>query len=106
MPGASVKMGPVRVGSGCCVALMVPVLVAVVVGALILSGCGSASLNGAPNVRGLSLPSAEEQLNIHGYKASVTTGALFGVIVKSHYTVCSENTPNGKLVPIKVEKEC
>jgi hypothetical protein len=27
MPGASVKVGPVRVGSGCCVALVVPVVV-------------------------------------------------------------------------------
>jgi hypothetical protein len=58
------------------------------------------------NVKGLSLPSAEEQLNAAGYKASVTTQALFGVIVKSHYTVCSEGTPDGKLVPIKVEKKC
>jgi hypothetical protein len=36
MPGASVKVGPVRVGSGCCVALLVPVLLAVAIGALIL----------------------------------------------------------------------
>ena len=27
MPGASVKVGPVRVGSGCCVALVIPVLI-------------------------------------------------------------------------------
>jgi hypothetical protein len=74
--------------------------------ALLLAGCGSANLNGAPNVKGLSLPSAEEQLEAHGYKASVTTGALFGVIVRSHYTVCSESTPDEKLVPIKVEKQC
>ena len=38
MPGASVKVGPVRVGSGCCVALMVPVLLTVAFGALVLSG--------------------------------------------------------------------
>jgi hypothetical protein len=72
----------------------------------VLVGCGSTNLDGAPNVNGLSLPSAEEQLEAHGYKASVTTEALFGVIIKSHYTVCSEGTPDGKLVPIKVEKEC
>lgn len=29
MPGASVKVGPVRVGSGCCVALVVPVLIVI-----------------------------------------------------------------------------
>lgn len=48
MPGASVKVGPVRVGSGCCVALVIPLLVAVVVGALILSGCGSTSSSSGP----------------------------------------------------------
>lgn len=34
MPGASVKVGPVRVGSGCCVALMVPIAVVVLFFAL------------------------------------------------------------------------
>jgi hypothetical protein len=86
--------------------ILSPVLASVVIGVLVLSGCGSANLDGAPNVKGLSLPSAEKQLQAHGYKASVTTEALFGVIVRSHYTVCSENTPDGKLVPIKVEKQC
>lgn len=41
MPGASVKVGPVRVGSGCCVALIAPGLVIIAIGVLILSGCGS-----------------------------------------------------------------
>jgi hypothetical protein len=83
--------------------LHIAVVVVVVVA---LSACGSANLDGAPNVKGLSLPSAEEELQAAGYKASVTTGALFGVIVRSKYTVCSESTPDGKLVPLKVEKEC
>jgi hypothetical protein len=38
MPGASVKVGPVRVGSGCCIALVVPMLLAVLIGALALGG--------------------------------------------------------------------
>jgi hypothetical protein len=38
MPGASVKVGPVRVGSGCCVALVVPVLLVVAIGVLVFSG--------------------------------------------------------------------
>ncbi len=42
MPGASVKVGPVRVGSGCCIALVVPVLAAIAIGVL-LSGCGGSS---------------------------------------------------------------
>ena len=40
MPGASVKVGPVRVGSGCCVALVIPILFVVAI-TLIFSGCGS-----------------------------------------------------------------
>jgi hypothetical protein len=72
-----------------------------------IAGCGgSADLKGAPDVRGLSLPSAETVLHKKGYAADVSTGALFGVIVKDHYTVCSESTPDNKLVPVKVEKEC
>jgi hypothetical protein len=41
MPGASVKVGPVRVGSGCCVALVVPVLI-VMVAFFALVGAASA----------------------------------------------------------------
>lgn len=51
MPGASVKVGPVRVGSGCCVALVVPVLIIVAIGALVLSGSIFASSN-IPRVLG------------------------------------------------------
>jgi hypothetical protein len=41
MPGASVKVGPVRVGSGCCVALVVPALI-VIVAFFALVGAASA----------------------------------------------------------------
>lgn len=43
MPRASVGVGPVRVGSGCCIALVMPALIAVVIGALVL--CGAAIAN-------------------------------------------------------------
>lgn len=48
MPGASVKMGPVRVGSGCCVALAVPVLI---VGLLVWASIAVAATPSARNAR-------------------------------------------------------
>jgi hypothetical protein len=81
-------------------------VVASVIGCLVAGCGGSANLEGAPDVRGLSLPSAEAVLHKKGYSADVKTGAFFGVIVKDHYTVCSESTPDNKLVPITAEKDC
>jgi hypothetical protein len=77
--------------------------VAVVV---LLTGCGSADLHGAPNVKGLALPDARAELKRAGYEASVKTDALFGVIIEEHFTVCDENSPNGRLVPITANKQC
>jgi hypothetical protein len=88
-------------GSKKVITTTVSVLVAVA-----LAACGQADLHGAPNVKGLSLPDAEQQLSGAGYEASVKTDAMFGVIVPSHYSVCSEDSPNGKLVPIDAEKQC
>jgi hypothetical protein len=73
---------------------------------LALAGCGSEDLKGAPNVKGLSLPSAEAVLHRQGYSASVSDDALFGVVIASHFTVCDEHTPNGHLVPLDVSKDC
>jgi hypothetical protein len=75
--------------------------------ALTVAGCGgSDDLKGAPDVKGLSLPTAETVLHKHGYAPSVSDDALFGVVIKSHFTVCSEHTPDGHLVPIDVSKDC
>jgi hypothetical protein len=75
--------------------------------ALVAAGCGgSEDLKGAPIVKGLALPSAETVLHRHGYSASVSDDALFGVLVKSHFTVCSEHTPDGHLEPLDISKDC
>lgn len=74
--------------------------------AALVAGCGSEDLKGAPNVKGLVLPDAKAQLEKAGFAASVKTDAVFGVLVESHYTVCKEHSPNGKLVPIEVSKSC
>jgi hypothetical protein len=68
--------------------------------------CGSPNLHGAPNVKGLALPDAEQQLKQAGYTASIKTDALFGVVIPEHFAVCSEGSPSGLLVPLTVNKEC
>ena len=81
-------------------------LAAAIAAATSLLACGGADLHGAPNVKGLALPDAEQQLRQAGYTASVKTDALFGVIIPGHFSVCGEGSPNGKLVPITVNKQC
>lgn len=71
-----------------------------------VAGCGGADLGGAPNVQGLALPDANERLEGAGFSSSVTSDALFGVIVESNYTVCEQKTPSGQLVPLEVSKQC
>jgi hypothetical protein len=80
--------------------------VAILAAAISVSACGTADLHGAPNVKGLALPDAEQQLKEAGFTPSIKTDALFGVIVPEHFSVCNEGSPNGKLVPLTVSKEC
>jgi hypothetical protein len=74
--------------------------------AVLVGGCGDADLGGAPDVRGLSLPDAERQLKGAGMSASVTSDGLFGVVIRENWTVCEQDSPNGKLVPLEVSKQC
>jgi beta-lactam-binding protein with PASTA domain len=71
-----------------------------------LAACGGGPPEGVPDVRGLSLPDAEAQLKKAGYEVSTTSDATFGVIVEENYTVCSQEDPQGQLVPLEVSKEC
>lgn len=73
------------------------------IAALTFGACGEEDLGAAPDVRGLSLPSAEKQLDQAGYSADVQTDATFGVIIESNFTVCDQSSPQGKLVPIEVD---
>jgi hypothetical protein len=68
-------------------------------------GCGG-GIGDAPDVRGLSLPSAERQLQRENYRADVTSDGLFGVIVEENWTVCEQHEPKGRLVPLEVSKDC
>lgn len=68
------------------------------------AGGGTESVSGsAPDVEGLSLPTAKKQLKGAGYSADVQTDAAFGVIVPSNFTVCSQEDAQGNVVPIEVD---
>jgi beta-lactam-binding protein with PASTA domain len=71
-----------------------------------LSACGQEDLGGAPNVKGLTLDVAEQQLKGAGFGVSVKDDSMFGVVVPAHFTVCKQHSPNGKLVPVDVSKQC
>lgn len=70
-----------------------------------LTACGGGT-GGAPDVKGLPLPDAKRQLKQAGYSSAVTSDATFGVVVEQNFTVCDQDKPKGKLVPLKVSKQC
>ncbi len=74
--------------------------------ALAVASCGKEDLHGAPNVKGLTLDVARAKLKAAGWGVSVKDDAVFGALIESHFTVCKEHSPNGKLVPIDVSKNC
>jgi beta-lactam-binding protein with PASTA domain len=83
-----------------------PMVVAlVVVTGFVASGC-SEDLGGAPNVKGLTLDVAQQQLKTAGFGVSAKDDSMFGVVIPAHFTVCAQHTPSGKLVPLDVSKRC
>ena len=74
--------------------------------AIAASGCGEEDLGGAPEVKGLSLPSAEQKLKAAGFNADVSSDGLFGVVVEENWVVCEQGSPAGKLVPLDVSRDC
>lgn len=58
-----------------------------------------------PNVVGDLLPEAEEVLSQAGFKAApYNTDTAFGIIIKSHYTICKQFEPVGNHVKILAQK--
>jgi len=83
-----------------------PTIVALVAAtALAASGCGE-DLGGAPNVKGLTLDIAQQQLKKAGFGVSAKDDSIFGIVIPAHFTVCAQHTPTGKLVPLDVSKQC
>lgn len=75
----------VRLGAACAVLVL-------------LAGCGSAHRVVMPDVRGKKLDVAERDIKDAGIdaKVSVDGGGLFGVIVKSNWTVCRQSPAAGR----------
>lgn len=58
-----------------------------------------------PKVVGLPLPAAQQILKEAGYKAAPkNTDTTFGIVVPSHYTICTQGRPRGKFVPVLAQK--
>lgn len=75
------------------------------VAVLAVAGCGE-DLGGAPDVSGLPLPEAKQELERAGFRSAVTSDAAFGVVVEENFTVCDQESPKSKLVPLEVSKQC
>ena len=71
----------------------------------LFSGCGGGDDTGAaPDVRGLTLPTAKAELKKQRYSADVKAEGL-GVLIEANWTVCSQKKPKGRLVLIEVSKD-
>ena len=76
---------------------------AAVVGATLLAGCSSpATPESVPNVTGQNLDQAEGTLSSDGLTYNVYGGGAFGIVIKSDWTVCSENPSSGKATSVKL----
>lgn len=78
-------------------------LIVLLVAGLIV-GCGGDDLGGSPDTRGMVLPDAERTLKKAGYSTTVEDDAMFGVLIPSHFTVCSQEEVNSSLVKLEVAK--
>ncbi len=58
-----------------------------------------------PNVIGMRLPEAESTLGAAGFKAQAeNTDTTFGIVVRSHYTICTQSEPHGNVVTVLAQK--
>lgn len=58
-----------------------------------------------PDVEGLALPQAKKLLSQAGFSASVSnTDTTFGILIPENFTVCKQDQPRGKIVPILAQK--
>jgi flagellar biosynthesis GTPase FlhF len=65
-----------------------------------------------PNVDNVALPRAEQEVTSKGLTVKIVGGGLFGVVIKSDWTVCSTKPPpgasvqSGARVELVVERSC
>jgi beta-lactam-binding protein with PASTA domain len=78
--------------------------------ALLLAGCGGeAKPKRVPDLRGVRLDVAEERLEARGLDWEELGGGNLGIVVRSHWYVCTQEPPPGKeatTVRLVVERSC
>lgn len=58
-----------------------------------------------PNVIGMRLPEAESTLRAAGFQTQAeNTDTTFGIVVRSHYTICTQSEPHGDVVTVLAQK--
>jgi alpha-acetolactate decarboxylase len=63
------------------------------------------STSEAPDVIGMRLPEAETVLRGAGFGTNAeNTDTTLGIVVKSHYTICTESEPHGNVVTVLAQK--
>ena len=77
--------------------------------AVVLAGCGTAAARTVPAVTGQSLDVAEDTLDAAGLGYEAVGGGAFGIVVRSHWTVCSQSPRGGATattVTLRVARAC
>jgi len=58
-----------------------------------------------PSVVGMRLPEARSTLSAAGYRTQAeNTDTTFGIVIPSHYTVCTQSEPHGDIVTVLAQK--
>jgi hypothetical protein len=58
-----------------------------------------------PNVIGMRLPEAISTLRAAGFRTQAeNTDTIAGIVIKSHYTICTESEPHGDVVTVLAQK--
>jgi len=94
-----------RLSDGTKAALVIGIIAVAIIGYFVPEEVENVDLGGAPDVRGLALPDARAELRRAKFRPSVKSEGL-GIVVEENWTVCEQDTPNNRLVPIRVSKEC
>ena len=60
----------------------------------------------APDVVGQRLDIAKKDLKAAGFRARVSGGGVFGVVLEENWVVCDQQPPDGDRVDINVDRSC
>jgi beta-lactam-binding protein with PASTA domain len=77
--------------------------------ALVTAGCGGGEPHRVPDVTGERLDVAQDRLDAIGLRYETVGGGALGVVVRSHWTVCSQEPKAGtvaRAVHLVVDRSC